>query len=456
MKMVKGLVGASIVLALAVLLVATQGGKNLPPRPDVVLMTMDTLRADSLGCYGRVAAGTPNFDRLAHEGILFENAVAPMPITRASHFSIMTSLFPRQHGVMSNAMSLPQEVLTLPEVFRAAGYSTVGAVSVGLLGADSGAAQGFDTFDAPVAVPRWPGSEALSRAAGALHRLPSGQPAFVWLHVFEPHIPYVSHRGPEPAEISWPLLLDAAARNDGAITAETFERARQFYQDDVSEADRVLGALLQLLDERRRPTVLAVTADHGECFENGVFFEHASCLYEGAIRVPLVLRYPNRLQPGRRRGQVELRHLGSTLLSLAGVGVPQVFDRGSLLAATDAPAFFESPLYPKGTADALGDRYARIRVVAGKAVRPFLSTERQLGVRWHSWKYLTGPRGDELFDLSHDAAEGTNLVRTRPDMAGQMERLISTWTARYPMRPRDIGAVSPELREMLRALGYAH
>ena len=453
------LLGVGIPAALAVLAIAwPRPDRGQPRRPDVVLVTVDTLRADSLGCYGRFAAGTPNFDRVARDGVLFENAVAPMPITRASHFSIMTSLFPRQHGVLNNSMSLPEDVLTLPEVFRAAGYYTVGSVSVRLLGRDSGAAQGFDIFDAPADVARWPGSEALARLAIRLRSRPAGQPAFVWLHMFEPHVPYVSHEtsGEEPSEISWPLLLDIAAHNGGAIPTEVFDRARHLYQGEVSETDRVLGSVLELIDKEKRPTLLAVAADHGECFENGVFFEHADCLYEGAIRVPLLLRYPDRLKPDRRRGQVELRHLGSTLLSLAKLEMPESFERASVLTEDESPAFFESPLYTKGTADALGARYAQIRQVAGQALRPFHPENRQLGVRWQSWKYVATTDREELFDLSKDPREQTNLAHTRRDMADQLERLESVWAARYPLRPRDVTVVSPELQETLRSLGYAH
>lgn len=430
-----------------------------PRRPDVFLVTVDTLRADSLGCYGRAGAETPAFDRVAREGVLFENVVASMPVTRPSHFSIMTSQPPRQHGVMNNSLPLPEEAVTLPEVFRAAGYYTVGSVSIRLLGPDSGAAQGFDAFDAPSEPPRRPGSEAFERLAARLAKRPAGKPVFAWLHLFEPHIPYVSHRkpAPEPSEISWPLLLDVAARNQGCIPTAVFDQARLRYEEEVSEADRVLGSLLETLDRSGAPTLLAVTADHGECFENGVFFEHADCLYEGALRVPLLLRFPGRLKPDRQRDPVELRLVGSTLLELAGLETPASFERATVLTAAESPIFFESPVYTREaveTADALSARYRQIRRVAGHEVRPFAPFIPQRGVRWRGWKYITTGDREELFDLSLDPRESRNVASSRREVADEMRRLQEAWLRRYPLKPQSPSAADPELHKTLRSLGY--
>jgi arylsulfatase A-like enzyme len=447
-------VAAAIVLAAAL-----QLWRAPTRRPDVFLVTVDTLRADSLGCYGRVGAGTHAFDRIAREGVLFEDVLAPMPLTRPSHFSIMTSQPPRSHGVVNNSLTLPNEAVTLPELFRAAGYDTIGSVAVKLLGPESGAAQGFDAFDAPSEPPRWPGSDALEHVATRLAKRADGRPVFAWLHVFEPHIPYVSHREPasEPSEISWPMLLDVAARNQGAIPAAVFNRARQLYEEEVTEADRVLGGLLQLLDRSDTPTLLAVTADHGECFENGVFFEHADCLHESALRVPLLLRFPGHLKPDRRRDAVELRLLGPTLLRLAGLERPTSFDRATLLEPAESPIYFESPVLTSeaaANADALTVRHQEIRQVAGQPVRPLTPFVPQFGVRWQRWKYVVAGDLEELFDLRLDPLERQNVAFSRREVADEMRRLQSTWLREHPLKSLSESAAGPELQETLRSLGY--
>lgn len=450
--------GAALVASIAFpgLLPTSQAS---PRRPDVVLVTVDTLRADSLGCYGHPAAGTPNFDRVAREGVLFENAVAAMPLTRPSHFSIMTAQSPRQLGVLNNSTPLPDDAVTIAEVFRAAGYRTIGAVSVALLAPGSGAEQGFEFFDAPTKPSRWPGSETLDRAAAHLRRASGEAPVFVWIHLFEPHIPYVAHEQPaaEPAEISWTYLKDVASRNQGAIPGAVLERARELYGQEVREADRLLGALLEIVDRRGAPTILAVAADHGECFENGVFFEHADCLYQGAIRVPLLVRFPGTLAPGRRTGLVELRRLGATLLSLASVEIPAGFDRTSLLSDGAPAAFFEGPVYTAAasdTLDAFTHRYRVIRRVADQEVRPFAPLVAQVGVRWGSWKYIAGGEREELFDLDRDPGETTNVAASRREVVEHARRLRAAWVAENPVKLPDSRLVDPELQKTLRSLGY--
>jgi arylsulfatase A-like enzyme len=453
------LLGSAVVAGAILLLSWLRLRAERPLPPDVFLVTVDTLRADSLGCYGHAGAETPFFDRIAREGVLFENAVAPMPITRPSHFSLMTSQPPHEHGVLNNSMPLPESALTLAEAFKEAGYYTVGSVAVRLLGPDSGAAQGFDVFDAPTEPPRWPGSEALERLAAQVRNRPTGRSLFAWLHLFEPHIPYVSHRTPmlEPAEISWPLLLAVAARNRGEIPFAVFDRARQLYQEEVAEADRILGGVLQILDRSGTPAVLAVVADHGECFENGVFFEHANCLYEGAIRVPLLIRFPTHLAPRRTQDPVELRLVGPALLQLAGLRRPPTFEQASVFSEGKTPIFFQSPVYAKPAAQttvALSARYQQIRRVAGQEVRPFEPFVPQFGVRWKSWKYIVAGSREELFDMARDPRETTSVASSHPVAVEEMKHLLREWSSRHPPGPREVTVVDPELQKSLRSLGY--
>lgn len=434
-------------------------------RPNVVLVTVDTLRADALGCYGNSTVRTPHFDRIAREGLVFDSAACVMPMTRPSHFSIMTSQYPREHGVMNNATSLPESVATLPEMFQGAGYRTGGFVSTKLLAPSSGAAQGFDKYVAPVTEQSWPASTAGGDALAWIETQRPDQPFFLWVHLFDPHMPYAPPPAFRPGEdedaqpeISWPKLLELARKTDGRLPASVLDRARRLYAGEVAAVDQFLGRLLDTLGERAQATVIAVTADHGECFENGVFFEHADCLFDGAIKVPLLIRYPP-LVPGgvRRLEQVDLLRLAPTLLELAGLRGMAGFARPSLLRdAGGQPALFESPLYFQGAIENRSLRAAQIQSIGDQAVRPSASGVRQAGVRWQSWKYVAAGSREELYDLRSDPGETRNLAAARPEAAARLRAELRSWVAAYPLRLTGEADVTAELQETLRALGYVH
>ncbi len=432
-------------------------------QPNLVLVTVDTLRADALGCYGNRTARTPNFDRMAREGLVFDNAACAMPLTRPSHFSIMTSQYPREHGVMNNAMSLPEGVATLPEVLHGAGYQTGGFVSSKLLGPSSGAAQGFDRFVAPVTEQTWPVSRAGGEALAWVEAQRPGRPFFLWVHLFDPHMPYAppppfrpTEDGEALPEISWPKLLELARKTDGRLPASALDRAHRLYAGEVEAVDQFLGLLVNAIEERAPATVLAVTADHGECFENGVFFEHADCLFDGAIKVPLLIRYPPLIPGGVRRSeQVDLLRLAPTLLELAGLLGKAGFVRPSLLRDTGGqPALFESPLLSQGAIENRSLRAAQIRAIGGQAVRALAPDVRQAGVRWQSWKYVATGSHEELYDLGNDPGETHNLAAARPETAAVLKTELRSWAAAYPLRQTGVADANADLQETLRALGY--
>jgi hypothetical protein len=194
------------VLSVACLVGATGCGE--PRRPDVIVVTVDTLRADHVGVYAD-GAETPRIDDLAREGTVFERCAAPMPLTRPAHFSMLTSLYPREHGVLNNAMVLPDEARSLAEILAEHGYRTGGFVGVRLLGPDSGAAQGFERFDQPEESRERRAETVVRRALDWLDRVGREQPRFLWVHVFDPHMPYAPPEpffgGPEDGlrEIGW-------------------------------------------------------------------------------------------------------------------------------------------------------------------------------------------------------------------------------------------------------------
>ncbi len=453
-------------------------GPSPTVRPDVLLITIDTLRADHLGCYGAPGAATPSIDALAASGVLFESAACPMPLTRPSHFSLMTALYPRDHGVLNNQMVLPDGVLTVAEVFAQNGYETAAFVAVRLLGPDSGAAQGFQHFDGPSpAETAFSADQVVGRARPwiASARGPGDRPRFLWVHLFDPHMPYVPHTtGASPAstdeiaqdlpEVSWPRLLALGERHQGRLPREVLTRAAELYRGEVAFTDRWVGELIGAFDRQARggPAVVALTADHGECFDHGIFFEHSDCLYDGAVRVPMILRGADaRVGRGRRvPGQVENLDLAPTLMELAGIPRPPAFAGRSLLAAeaedkaSPRAAFVQHPRYALESVQNRLKRQDQIVSVGDEPVRPLRNGQDEAGVRTVRWKYITGGAEDELYDLAADPGEARNLARQQPDVGRRLRQDLDRWRTEHPLRTVPAPALSEDEKATLRALGY--
>lgn len=436
-------------------------------RPNVILITIDTLRADAVGVYSKGGRSlTPNIDRLAQEGVTFLNATCPMPQTRPSHFSMLTSRYPRDHGVVNNVIPLGRDALTLTEVFQQAGWRTGGFVAVKLLDRSSGADQGFDAFEAP-AGPALPADQVVPRAVAWLAGGQGAAPSFLWLHLFDPHMPYAPPAGyrplppaglvTAPSEISWPGLLEWADRSGGDLPDPLLRHARRLYEGEVAFADHALGELLDHLRSRDLldSSVVLLTSDHGECFDHGIYFEHSDCLYEGAVRVPLVLRLPGARDAGRVSPEaVENLDVAPTLLQLAGVQVPSQFRGHSLFGPYSGTGFLERPLYQSEAAQNRPRRQTHIRAVGGDRLRPVAPDLEIVGSRTARWKFLVYGRQEELYDLRQDPQEMVNLASTRPDVRGDARGRLESWLRAYPLHVGDHGAINPELRQTLRALGY--
>ena len=435
--------------------------------PNVLLITLDTLRRDRLGCYGSTVTRTPNIDRLANEGMVFDNAAAPMPATRASHATIFTSQYPRDHGVMNNRMPLDPRVPMLSEVFQRAGYRTGGFVSVRLLGPESGMTRGFDVLDWPEHV-----RSADETIPLALEWLKTGrfeEPFFLWVHLYDPHMPYeppakfIPDGDPMHASklgaVSWQRLAKLARKTGGDLSQTTFEQVVSLYNGEVQYADHWLGALLDALRTRTAldHTIVAFTADHGECFDHGIFFEHFNCLYEGAMHVPLILRYPPKVAAGTRSNAVvEHLDIAPTLLTLAGLPVPETF-RGtpyfSGRPAADRNAFIQYPRFRIEHLHALAKR-TDMRTVMGQAVRPRLIVPPPVGIRNGDWKYIVSGSDEELYHLPSDPGETRNLAAERPEVVSRLRPLLNRWIASHPEPPENSTPISEAVKETLRSLGY--
>jgi len=392
--------------------------------PNVLLVTVDTLRADALGCYGHGDAGTPVLDALAGRGVRFETGIAPAPLTGPSHASILTGLVPSRHGVRDNGgYVLPDVIPSLPELFRRAGYRTAAFVSGFPLARRFGFARGFDAFDDHF--PRGDSRRApyVERDARAttdtvlrwLEAAPAPAsprtPFFLWVHYYDPHAPY---EPPPPF----------AARPGWSP-----------YHGEVAFVDAELGRLLGRLDEMglAPSTVVLATADHGESLGEHGEETHGIFVYDSTVRIPWIVAGPG-LAPGVvSRVVARAVDVAPTLLDLAGLPPLAGIDGRSLRPATagdtrDEPASVESlsPLLHLGWAPLHAWRTRR-------------------------WKLIEAPRV-ELYDLEADPGEARNVAAEHRDVVEELRRPLRAAMAATP--PFAAQAPDPETAERLSALGY--
>jgi arylsulfatase A-like enzyme len=428
--------------------------------PNVVLISVDTLRADALGAYGGPLA-TPAFDRLAREGVVFERAFAPTPATAASHATLFTGQEPQRHGVLRNGESLADVATTLAERFAAAGYATAAFVSSFVLDPRFGFAQGFAHYDATLpesgatmgkgraypgaffAKERFAGFDRRATATTEaalrwLERAP--EPFFVFVHYFDPHAPY----GPPPlfAERAAAMPVSLDGRHVPGASAEQLEKLIRLYHGEVLYTDDALAALLDGLSRAsERPTLIAVTADHGEGLGQHEWLEHAVHLYDEQLHVPLILHAPDMLPAGRRVATpVALADVAPTLLELTGVTPGAPADGRSLAgAARGGPEPEPRPIFGLR-------RLVSEEVGWDKGVK--------LSVRRDPWKYIwASERPHELYDLAADPGERRDVLDRHETVAAELRALLEAHVAALP-RMHDAAPLSDETRRALQALGY--
>jgi arylsulfatase A-like enzyme/Flp pilus assembly protein TadD len=419
---------------LVVTLILLAGCSQRVDRPSVLLVILDTTRADVLGAYGGEVARTPTLDRLAREGLLFLEAEAQNPYTLGSVATILASLPPDVHGLRGNSgFRLSQGATTLAEVFSEAGYRTAAFVSAIPLRRETGCDQGYETYDDDFSMP-YPvydaqylpirearqgaerrGDVTVARAVEWLDQVEP--PFFLTVHLYDPHQPYDP---PPPFQ----------------------ERYRgRPYEGEVAYADSLVGAVLEALRERGwlEKTVVCVVGDHGEAFKEHEEVGHGFLLYETTLRVPWILWGPG-IPRAVVAGPVPLMDLAPTLLRACGLEPPETFmgrshwpvPEGDTVRIAEEPFYLET-YYPRVT-----HRWSEL-----------------LGWRRGPWKFVKGP-GSELFRLDTDPGEETNLLAAEPDTARAMEEALSAYLARAvpaglgPERTRP----DEETLEKLRSLGY--
>lgn len=422
-----------LAIALGAALLAA-GCRRTPPAESfsLVLVTLDTTRADRIGAFGGRAVPTPRIDRLAAEGTIALEAISQVPLTLPSHATILTGRYPASHGVRHNGIyHLRPEEETLAEHLRAAGFHTAAFVGSYVLNRGFGVEQGFETYD-DVPVNRFAGGrdqvfeaqrsadEVNAKVREWLEHRPPGR-FFLWVHYYDPHDPYAPPESPKR------------------------KLAGQGYEREISYVDACLGDLVDALAAKGLldGALLAVAGDHGESLGEHGEKTHGLFLYEGDVHVPLLLRAPGLVPEGRAiRGPVELADLAPTVLDYLKLAPLAKAEGRSLKARIE------------------GSDDGKLAVAHAETLMPRL----EFGwsdlamVRDARFKYVRAPR-PELYDLRDDPAEARDLSASDAERAGEMGSRLAAWesAARGAGTGDDAASrrpLDPDEEARLRSLGY--
>ncbi len=441
--------------------VETDRGTAAPAaqRPrNLLVLTIDTLRADALGAYGNTGGHTPVLDELATTAVVFENAYAPIATTFPSHASLFTGVYPRLHGVRWNGHSLDDDWTTLAELLDDQGYETGAFVSYQAMVNRGGLGQGFDDRSDPEPT-KWsgsrPGNETVDMAREWVGELSGSDPFFLWVHLFEPHSPY-------------PLTDYAVEQMEGysgffaeGITAEGLHglpkdwagdpgepaALRALYDGRVRDADAQVGRLLGALSEAGQldNTLIVVVGDHGQLLGEHGKAGHGPLLFEEVLRVPLLIHDPSAPTSGARvADRVGLVDVMPTVLEQLGAPVPEGLQGRSLaLAMVGQPL----PMRPY---------FVEVRVPQPeKHAEPDDQVDGSVGVLQGRYKLVVKGKQRKLYDLAADPAELHSLTAENKELVRELEALaFRHQQIKQLLASAEDGDLDAEAIAELKALGY--
>ncbi len=399
----------------------------LPAAPlNVLLITLDTTRADRFGCYGYQSALTPTLDRLAREGILFEKASTPAPLTLPAHASLLTGTYPPEHGLHYNGQnSLGREIPLLPEILNQRGYQTGAFIGAMVLRAKFGIARGFQVYDDNIqgAEPdsghhdrMRPGETVVDSALSWLQRQKS-KPFFCWVHLYDPHHPYQPH--------------------EDRFGTKFLKRP---YDGEIAYVDQQIERLINDLKSRglAERTMVIVVGDHGESLGEHGESTHAYMLYEATMHVPLVMKAPHLISPDTRvKGRVSLVDVYPTILDSLQIPLPR-----PTLGRSLRPAFRGQNLSPGAVYGESDQPFGEFHFASLKS----LTTER--------WKYVRTPK-KELYDLTADPAELHNLAAEHPDEVQELDGQLTELEQKMSQGEAPTTHLTAREKRALESLGYA-
>jgi len=401
-------------------------------KPNVILITLDTTRADHLACYGYAGVSTPNLDAIAGRGVLFEQAATATPLTLPAHSTIMTGMYPTYHGVRVNGnTALGDDQTTLAEVLAAQGYETGAFIGAFVLDGRWGLKQGFTHYDDQFDLKKYkhldlgevqrPGNEIVDAALAWLDTA-KDKPFFAWVHLYDPHVPYAP---PEP------YASEYARRGPSGL-----------YDGEIAFMDEQVGRLTGWLAANGldKSTVVIFIGDHGEALGSHGEGTHGYYIYDYAMHVPFVVSAPFDSLRGRRvSAQVSTADVFPTLLDLVGAAPPAKVQGRSLVGLMfDSSRRDDIPAYGEAMASNIQFGWSALHTL-----------------RTPQYKYIDAPRA-ELYDLAADPGELSNIMGLVPGVATRMkdelDRLM-TETGRNAPAPQ-AADLDKETMERLTALGY--
>ena len=415
-----------LVFVLGGMLQCTDADRSTPVARfrNLLLISIDTCRADHLGCYGYGRPTTPNIDALASEAVVFDNAMAPVPITLPSHCTMLTGTNPPHHGVHDNLdYQLGPDHVTLAELLKGQGFVTGAVISAKVIASRYGLAQGFDryleTFDSEkseVGIPQRIGGET-NREALRWLEANHNEPFFLFLHYYDPHMMY---EPPEPF---------ATQYRDHP------------YAGEIAYVDRCIGEVVQSLKQAGvfDQTLIIITSDHGELLGEHGEQTHSYFVYHNALRVPLIIRLPGQGRGVRVDQLTGIVDIVPTVCALAGIDPP------ADLHGHDLSGFFDGGALPPD------DRY----VYCESLYSTKYDTQGLLGLVVGDWKYIQTTR-PELYDLARDPAEARNLAAQEQDRAARMRQRLRELLDDQLRREADQSRLRMDPAEInrLRSLGY--
>ena len=394
---------------------------------NLLVITLDTTRADRIGAYrGSRAAATPQLDRLAREGVLFEDATSPAPLTLPAHCTLFSGWLPPRHGIRENVGRLDSATPTLASLLRRRGYRTGAFVAAEVLARSRGLYLGFDIYDdefqsrnVPHAPPRRGAAAVITRAIQWITAGKSSSPFFVWIHLYDAHAPY-----------------EATAAFDRAYPGRPYEAA-------IASVDAQIGRVLAFLDQTGLidRTLITVVGDHGEALGDHGELTHGLFVYQSVLRVPFIVRMPGVGLRGRRvKTAVSSVDLMPTVLELLRADLPKHVDGRSLVQT----------MVRSGVGGAT-DIYAE-----NLYVRRRFGWSEMRAIRSGVFKLIEKTK-PELYDLEHDPGETRDLAAERPTLVARLTRRLHAWDSRLEpaVTVGDASHTVPDLaRRQLASLGY--
>ncbi len=464
-------------------------------KPNILFISIDTLRADRLSCYGEIKKKTsPNIDRIAQEGYLFKKAYSPTTWTLPGHASMMTGLFPSSHKAdrsLKQTMSrpvdpLPSSAKTLAEILNDAGYNTGGIISNPFVSSSFGMDQGFQFYDDQVDIFEdirylslkddsmlfkllmvlkiidgndYDGEKrVLEVNEKALNWLEEKKdeknPFFLFLHYNEPHFTY---EPPAPYNKSndgryIDFFMDIERLNAGRYSLSSWglNDLLTLYDGEITYLDHHLGMIFEKLEEWNisKKTIVIITSDHGESFNEHEIWQHGNSLYEEQIKVPLIIRYPELMSGGHvvDNHLVQTIDVMPTLLDILDIRIPDNVQGRSLV-----------PFFKGKSVDSRFDMaFAEIRPDINWRVQNPRYGDGIKAVINKDWKYILYDNGrEELYNLNLDPDESNNLVKSEKVKANEMREILDSWSyVVTPEKDSKKGKIDSGRLEQLRSLGY--